>query len=143
MTSVSMSRGLAIHEPLTIRHDLIGKAVDAVSAKNATGRADEIEEEYWRRQGEGNANPGSKTPGGKSLFQLNAERQDSKAQASLYLDMMTELARALRYVAGPKHIILFSTGVPESMVYGNRMSQYMVFESGGRVRTIMMLAIPS
>lgn len=134
--SVSMSRGLAVHENLTTRHDLVGKAVDAVSAKNATGRADEIEEEYWRRQGEGNANPGGKSPGGKSLFQLNAERQDSKSQASLFLDMMTELARALRHVAGPKHILLFSTGVPESMVYGNRMSQYMVLESGGRVRTV-------
>lgn len=134
--SISMSRGLAVHETLTTRHDLVAKAVDNLSMKNASGRADEIEEEYWRRQGEGNTNPGGRSPGGKSLFQLNAERQDSKAQASLFLDMMAELARALRQVPGPKHILLFSTGIPESLVYGNRMSQYMVLESGGRVRTI-------
>ena len=130
--SLSMSRGLAVHETLTTRHDLVGKAVEAVNVKAAAGRADEIEEEYWRRQGEGSANP----RGGKSLFQLNAERQDSKAQASLFLDMMIELAGALRHVAGPKEILLFSTGLPESLIYGNRMNQYMVFESGGRVRTV-------
>jgi len=129
--SVSMARGLAVHEFLTTRHDLVGKAVAAVNIKDAVGRADEIEEEYWRRQSEGNAGSG-----GKSLFQLNAERQDSKAQASLILDLMTELAGALRHVAGPKHILLFSTGIPESMIYGNRMNQYMVLESGGRVRTV-------
>ncbi len=134
--SISISRGLAVHETLTTRHDLVAKAVAAVNGKEAAGRADEIEEEYWRRQSEGNANSGGRSLGGKSLFQLNAERQDSKAQASLFLDMMIELARALRQVTGPKHILLFSTGMPESLVYGNRMNQYMVLESGGRVRTV-------
>ena len=129
--SVSMARGLAVHEFLTTRHDLVGKAVEAVNVKDAVGRADEIEEEYWRRQSEGN-----QSPGGKSLFQLNSERQDSRAQVSLFLDMMTGLAGALRHVAGQKHILFFSTGLPESLVYGNRMNQYMVFESGGRVRTV-------
>lgn len=128
--SVSMARGLAIHEFLTTRHDLVGKAVEAVNVKDAVGRADEIEEEYWRRQSEGTLNPG-----GKSLFQLNAERQDSKAQVSLFLDMMTKLAGALRHVAGPKHILLFSTGLPESLIYGNRMSPSMVLLPGGRVLT--------
>lgn len=129
--SVSMARGLAVHEFLTTRHDLVGKAVEAVNVKDAVGRADEIEEEYWRRQAEGN-----QSPGGKSLFQLNSERQDSRAQVSLFLDMMTGLAGALRHVAGQKHILFFSTGLPESLVYGNRMNQYMVLESGGRVRTV-------
>jgi VWFA-related protein len=134
--SVSMARGLAVHEYLTTRHDLVGKAVEAVSIKGAAGRADEIEEEYWRRQSEGNTNPVGRSPGGKSLFQLNAERQDSKAQASLILDLMTKLAGALRRVPGPKHILLFSTGLPESMLYGNRMNQHMVLLPGGRVLTV-------
>ena len=134
--SISIARGLAVHEFLTTRHDLVGKAVQAVNIKDAVGRADEIEEEYWRRQLEGNTNPGGRRPGGKSLFQLNGERQDSKAQASLILDLMTELAGALRRVAGPKHILLFSTGLPESLLYGNRMGPYMVLESRGRVRTV-------
>lgn len=131
MISVSMARGLAIHEFLTTRHDFVGKAVEAVNTKDAVGRADEIEEEYWRRQSEGI--PG---PGGKSLFQLNAERQDSKAQVSLFLDMMTGLAGALRHVAGRKHILFFSTGLPESLVYGNRMNQYMVRDPRVVVRTV-------
>lgn len=133
MISVSMARGLAIHEFLTTRHDLVGKAVEAVNTKDAVGRADEIEEEYWRRQSEGASVPRS---GGKSLFQLNAERQNSKTQVSQFLEIMTGLAGALRHVAGRKHILFFSTGLPESLVYGNRMNQYMVLESGGRVRTV-------
>jgi VWFA-related protein len=129
--SVSMARGLAVHEFLTTRHDLVSKVVEAVNVKDAAGRADEIEEEFWRRQSEGTLNTG-----GKSLFQLNSERQDSRAQVSQFLEIMTELATALRYVSGQKHILFFSTGLPESLVYGNRMSQYMVREPGGRVRTV-------
>ena len=38
--------------------------------------------------------------------------------AQKYMAKMTALARALRLVEGQKHFILFSTGIPNSLIYG-------------------------
>jgi len=39
-------------------------------------------------------------------------------QAANFARKMIELAKALRYIPGYKHIILFSSGIPYSMIYG-------------------------
>jgi len=115
LLSYSMLKGLSIHEYLTTNHRKVREAVEVVNAKDIAGRAEDIEEEYWRRAQEGssNANTGSGAI-------LRDERQESKNQAKNFITKMTALAKALRYVPGQKHFILFSTGIPSSLIYGNQ-----------------------
>jgi len=116
LLSYSMLKGLSIHEYLTVDHKKISEAIADFSAKDIAGRAEDFESEYWRKAAEG-------IPGGaegvysKSRFQLEAERRESKNQAQIFILKLTDLAKALRYVPGKKHLMLFSTGIVTSLIY--------------------------
>jgi VWFA-related protein len=110
LLSYSMFKGLSIHEYLTMNHRKIREAVEALNAKAIAGRAECIEEEYWRRAQEGTADDP----------RLRAERQESKNQAQNFILKIAALAKALRYVPGQKNIIFFSTGIANSLIYGNQ-----------------------
>ena len=116
LLSYSMLKGLSIHEYLTSNHRNVREAIKRLNAKDIAGRAEDIEEEYWRMGG------GGRDVYQKSPSQLMAERQESINQAQNFFIRMTALAKALRYIPGKKHLILFSTGVPSSLLYGNRMT---------------------
>jgi hypothetical protein len=45
-------------------------------------------------------------------------RQESKLQAQNFARKMADLAKALRYIPGHKHILLLSSGIPYSLIYG-------------------------
>lgn len=125
LLSYSMLKGLSVHEYLTANHRKVREAVRGLNAKDIAGRAEDIEEEYWRRVEEGGQGVYQ-----KSFSQLNADRQESKNQVQNFFIKMTALAKALRYVPGKKHLILFSTGIPSSLVYGNRMTPMMIGPRG-------------
>ena len=113
LLSYSMLKGLSIHEYLTTNHRKVREAVEVINAKDIAGRAEDIEEEYWRRAQE--------ETGGvykKSESQLRFERQESKNEAQNFILNLTDLAKALRYVPGQKHFILFSSGIVSSLIYG-------------------------
>jgi VWFA-related protein len=114
--SLSMLKGLVIHEYLSTNHQKVRATVTAldVGAALSSGRADDIEEEYWRRMNE----EGTPRPGRKSFGELNADRQAAKHEATSALKRITDLAKALRNVPGHKYFIFFSTGVPGSMIHG-------------------------
>lgn len=125
--SLSLTRGLVVHEYLSADHGRIRETVAALDVGKAltSGRADDIEEEYWRRMDEadplsgaqGSGRPG-RSYGRRSYGELNADRQSAKNQALAALQRITALARALRSVPGQKHFLFFSTGVPGSMIHG-------------------------
>jgi VWFA-related protein len=117
LLSYSMLKGLSIHEYLTTNHKKVREAVGILSPKGIAGRAEDTEEEYWRRAGTGGGGVYAKSPS-----QLEAERNESKLQAQNFILKMNALAKALRYVPGQKHFILFSTGIPSTLLTGNRMS---------------------
>jgi hypothetical protein len=48
----------------------------------------------------------------------NMDRGAFRKQISSFTTKMSELAKALRYIPGHKHILFFSTGVPTSFLYG-------------------------
>lgn len=116
----SQVRGLRVLEYLTRDHLKIKQVVGAIDRKAASGRASEIEQQYWRESGEGAALPRESAPGtpqpGSPNY--NWERQEAKRIAQFFFMRLSDLARALRYVQGRKHFLFFSTGVPASMVYG-------------------------
>jgi VWFA-related protein len=116
----SQVRGLRVFEYLTRDHQKIREAIETIDRKAASGRASEIEQQYWRESGEGAAMPRESAPGTPRAGSpnYNWERQEAKRIAQFFFMRLGDLARALRYVQGRKHFLFFSTGVPASMVYG-------------------------
>ncbi len=123
LLSYSVLKGLSIHEYLTANHRKVREAVEFINAKDIAGRAEDIEEEYWRRVAEGPPQYEEERRYQKSDSLLLAERQESKRQAQEFILKITALAKALRYVPGQKNIILFSTGIVSSLLYGNKLER--------------------
>jgi len=105
--------GLAFHEYLTTDHAKARQAVEKIGHGDVKGRATQIEDQYWRLV---------QSTGGPFALGFRAEaegnRQESKSMAQKYVLTLTVLARALRLVDGQKDFILYSTGVPNSLIYG-------------------------
>ncbi len=119
LLSCSMMRGITIHEYLTVDHDKVREAVEAVTARGIAGRASEIEEEYWRQAQEALAlarTADHKGVGFPGFFDWR--RQESKILAQNYILRLTALAKALRMIPGQKSFLFFSTGIPNSLIYG-------------------------
>jgi len=124
--SYSMLGGLAIHEFFTADRAKVREAVAAINGKRITGRAEDIEEMFWRQATE---SPPERGPGVPELNPttppktpptFNWRRQESKDMAENYILKLTSLAKALRYVPGQKNFVFFSTGIVASLVYGNQ-----------------------
>jgi VWFA-related protein len=115
--SYSAMKGVTVHEYLTTDHAKVREVVGALGSKAIMGRASEIEEQYWR-QAQMERPPGRE---GDTILSVQAfQRQESKGQARLFIEKMTALAKALRGVPGQKHFIMFSTGIPASIIYGGQ-----------------------
>lgn len=105
--------GLAFHEYLTTDHAQVRKVLQGIGHKDVKGRATEIEDYYWRLVQE------SGGPFAKNLrAEAEANRAESEDMAQKYMLTLTDLARALRLVEGEKNFILFSSGIPNSLIYG-------------------------
>lgn len=126
--SYSMIKGLTVHEYLTRDHNKVRQVIDSIGSKDIAGRASEIEQNYWMMAQEpvvGSSvfsSSGSVDNRNEKAKEQNreAERQEAKRIAENYILRMTALAQALRYEPGQKHFIVFSTGIPSSMIYGNQ-----------------------
>ncbi|MBM3311107.1 MAG: VWA domain-containing protein, partial [Candidatus Aminicenantes bacterium] len=110
--SYSLTRGLSVNEFLTLDHKKVREAVEALDVKDVAGRAEDVEQEYWL-QATGQISLTSKLANDIPWLRL-----DSKKQAETYILKLTALAKGLRYVPGQKHLVLFSTGIPQSLIYG-------------------------
>ena len=130
LLSYSLTRGLSIHEFLTVDHDKIRSAVADMEVKGIAGRGDEIEQEYWRQVTEGGQETGFGQGHTDTIF--NWKRQETKSQAVNFILKLSALAKGLRYVPGQKHIILFSSGIPASLIYGNQAGSNQSNAAGSR-----------
>jgi VWFA-related protein len=119
IVSYSILKGLVIHEYLTTNRERAKKAISSIDARDSAGRAAQTEEEYWRKAQEGGPVSGTRFPE-KTEAELESERTESKRQAQNYVLKITAFAKALRYIPGQKNIILFSTGIGSSLIYGNQ-----------------------
>jgi VWFA-related protein len=135
LISYSLTRGLSINEFLTADHRKVREALEALDAKGIAGRADDIEQEYWREVTEGSEGGGM---GGDDLPhasivdpRYNWKRQEMKSQAQNFIIKLTALAKACRYIPGQKHFILFSTGIASSLIYGKQGGDPTGSSSGG------------
>lgn len=125
LLSYSMIKGLVVHEYLTTDHSKVRQALETIGQKDLVGRADEVEEQYWQQAVEGlrdtlGSDPGRTGPGKQEVAETNIKRWESKQIAQKYLLGMMTLAKALRIVPGQKQFILFSSGIPASLLFGNQ-----------------------
>ena len=116
--SYSSAKGLKVHEFLTADLAKARQAVEGLSAKEVSGRAEEIEREYWDMQEYADVAGEDKFIRGEVL-RTEAGRRQSQFQARDYLATLTAMAKALRLVPGRKSFLLFSTGLPTTLVHGN------------------------
>ena len=119
----SMIKGLAVHEYLTRDHERIRDIVAAIGQKDIAGRAQDLEQQYWIQAQE----PLAGVRDGMSSAQSElpqkiaaAQRVESKRVAQMFIERLTALAKALRNIPGQKHFILFSSGIPSSIIYGSQ-----------------------
>ena len=125
LVSYSMLKGFVVHEYLTTDHAKVRKAIEDVGQKEIVGRADEVEEQYWQQATEGlrtweNSQGGGGKEDSQEVRETNIKRWESKQIAQRFLLGMSTLAKALRIVPGQKQFILFSSGIPASLLYGNQ-----------------------
>jgi VWFA-related protein len=108
----SSLKGLTVDEYLTRDRDKVRKALDKIDRKAASGQAPDVEDKYWRLVELG----GGEDP--SYLWAVRGDREDSRRIAETFVLRLTALAKALRLIPGQKQFILFSTGMPNSLVYG-------------------------
>lgn len=122
--------GLKVHEFLTSDHAKVRDAVKGLIQRGSFGRAEDMEDRYWRLIQEwAEPDPKAATEPGSSVKDANprvpdyinearAQRAEAKRLTQRYIEALTALAMSLRYVPDQKHFILFSSGVPNSLIYG-------------------------
>ena len=125
--SYSAIKSLKMHEFLSTDRQAVRDVVNRIGMESISGRAENFETQYW--QAKTFANPTDATRSG-TVFDpkefLGQEQQwgwersrlESKMQAQNFAIKMAELAKAMRYIPGHKQIVLLSSGVPYSLVYG-------------------------
>jgi VWFA-related protein len=132
LLSYSLLNSLTLHEFLTTNHHKIRDAVEAIGMEKVLGYANNVEEQFWRNTLKFSAPEASEYAQpldqgkftGDAQFQkmreqaTNMDRAAFKKQLTSFTTKLSELAKALRYIPGHKHILLFSTGIPTSYLYG-------------------------
>jgi VWFA-related protein len=113
--SYSALKGLRVNEFLSSDHKKIRKTVEAIDIRDIVGLASDFEEETL--QAIDRANPG-KDAWGASWMSTEGVRQDSKNLALNFIERLTALGKALGFIPGQKQIILFSSGIPTSLMQG-------------------------
>lgn len=109
--SYSMNKGLTIHEYFTSDHQKVRDVVQGFGIKEVLGRAQKIEDRYWEeRKDEWTA--------GRMGLAKKHKKGLYKGQVLNISQELNKLAKALRYVPGAKHIIFFSGGIANSILYG-------------------------
>ena len=121
--------GIKVHEFLTEDHAKIRDAVEALSRKVSLGRAEEIEDRYWRliqewsepdpKQSLSEVPKETKPP--SRIIEARAQRSEAKRLTQEFIQSLTALAKSLRYVPDQKQFIMFSSGVPNSVIYGGQI----------------------
>jgi VWFA-related protein len=127
LLSYSAMKSLTLHENLTADHEAVRQAVKRIGMERIAGRAESIEEEYWQAVAGVNPVDASKSGsvfgpkevfGDPSIIRWELYRKETMIHAQNFAKIMVDLAKALRYIPGHKCILLLSSGVPYSIVYG-------------------------
>jgi VWFA-related protein len=120
--SYSIFGGIIVHEFLTKDRDKVREVLEKIDQGGLVGRAEEIEYQYWSLISEYQPSE-SPVSGGRTpayIYEAIAAREQLKAESQTFIFSLTTLAKALRVLPGQKLFMLFSSGVPSSVIYGNQ-----------------------
>ncbi|MCK7540031.1 MAG: hypothetical protein MZV63_58550 [Marinilabiliales bacterium] len=106
--SYSAAKGLKVHEFLTNDLAKARQAVAGISAKEISGRAEEIEREYWDLRGYTTSDTSDPFLRGEVL-RTEAGRRQSKSQAQDYLSTLDSLGQGHAAHPREQELPLFST----------------------------------
>ncbi len=124
------SGGLLLYEYLTADHGRVRRLVEGFGLEKSLARAGhftDFEEPPNPAEGEGRsespprreaARPSGRNAMPQARRRANGLRQGYEESAREFIDTLTNLAIALRYVPGYKNVILFSGGIAKEILYG-------------------------
>ena len=118
--SFSVLKGLTLHEYFTKDRQAIRNVVKQIGSMGRVGRAENFEAIIWRELSGVEAldtSQASRASSGNKLFS-RLGRLEHKNLIKHMLLKITDLAKALRYIPGHKHILFFSQGIPYSLIHG-------------------------
>ena len=123
----STTEGLSLQEYLTKDHTTIRQLIADFGLKEILGRAGMLlsaQESQFRRGGEFGVPDGAAgraiDAGSRALredIMRSGGMMEYRLQARHFSSTVKDMAMALRYIPGYKHIILFSTGIPNWLMY--------------------------
>jgi len=119
--SYSSMKSLKLHEYLTTDHQKVREVARGFRLEQIAGRAEDFEVEYWQAVTSENPIDASRSGGvdhKEDAESIRRDRKESENQTLHFAQKMIDLSKALRYIPGHKHIVLFSSGVPYSIIYG-------------------------
>jgi len=91
--SYSSSRGITLHSDLTTDHQMIRRIVEKFGMREVLGKAEDLTSKVQN----------------EDFLQLHKE--EYRYHIITYTKKMRDLAKALRYIPGQKHIVFFSSGI--------------------------------
>lgn len=115
--SYNTFKGLTLHEYFTKEHDKVRDVVESFGLKDAGGRVQNIirdnfiekREVGWMEE--------------KKEILRGIQRDNYRSQVLNFSQELKDLAKALRYIPGRKHIILFSSGVANFILYSSNLRE--------------------
>ncbi|MFH2042833.1 MAG: VWA domain-containing protein, partial [Acidobacteriota bacterium] len=142
--SYSVLKQLTLHEYLTTDHQALRQVVERIGGTGRVGRAENFEALLYQQmtgesaldasqygqpiQGGAPAqlsDGGGFTQSGAGAFAAGNVASNNRFQRDEYRNQIRnlfsriiDLSKALRYISGNKHLILFSSGVPYSLIHG-------------------------
>jgi len=136
--SYSARKGLTLHEYLTTDYQKVRQIVEGLGLRNVFGRAERLEDVYSGSVEQ--IRPDDlklrKYRGPLDLeikrWERNireAEKKAYKHDVSRFCSEIIKFARSLIYIPGYKHIIFFSKGVADFILYGRRLASDAVIYS--------------
>jgi VWFA-related protein len=136
--SYSGLQNLELWEYLTTDHPKVRDVVAAFGLKKLSGRVDNLQEKYY--EAVTGQNPVDAGDWGRATLKGNEKllpdmgakpdlderpgmkqwvfSEKGELHAVMFADRIKDLALALRYIPGQKNIVLLSSGVPYSLIYG-------------------------
>lgn len=127
--SYSAKKGLTLHEYLTTDSQKVRQIVEGFGLRNVFGRAERLEDvcsgsiEQVSPEDLGLKSLSARLGQGRAEQNIRmAEKRAYKHDVSRFCSEIIKFARSLIYIPGYKHIIFFSKGVADFILYGRRLA---------------------
>lgn len=116
--SYNTFKGLTLHEYFTKEHDKVRDVVESFGLKDAGGRVQNIIIDNFVNKFE--MDEMRKREERRDIID-GFKRDNYRSQVLNFSQELKDLAKALRYIPGRKHIILFSSGVANFILYSSNL----------------------